>query len=205
MTWFRRLSEVPGVPYAGSPRIDPGQLPGHGRRPRIETHEFDDGATHSYVRWLNPGGEASGSPASRHAHKEEASGLASDVLLRRLEEALELPGEARDYHFAMVAYCEEAYKRRREDPGVLEQVERFCAADIELVEACPEAAQNAADEFYLIPSYGRLVSLYEREGFLREALSVAERGLAHGQDLGRKVEALRAGIGALEAEDSRSA
>ena len=200
--WFRRLAEVPGVPYAGSPHVDPARLPGRDLRPVVETYELDDGDTYSNVRWSEPGGEASLSPASRHAHKEEASGLSSGALLRRLEEALELPGEPRDYHFAMVTYCEEAYKRRRDNPDVLEEVERFCIADIGLVEAHPEAAQNAADEFYRIPSYGRLVILYEREGFLREALDVAERGLTHGQDLGPKVEELRARVSDLEAEDA---
>ena len=201
MTWFRRLAEVADVPYDGSPHVDPGGLPGHDRRPRVETYELADG-THSYIRWPDPEGEGSISPASRHAHKVEGSDLSDEALLRRLEEALELPGEPRDYHFAMVAYHEEAYKRRRDNPGLLRDLERFCIADIRLVEAYPGAAQNAADEFYRIPSYSRLAVLYEREGFLREALDVAERGLAHGQDLKRKVGELRARVDALEAENA---
>lgn len=112
------------------------------------------------------------------------------------------PSNCRDYHFIMATYCEEAYKRRKEYPAVLAEVERFCLVDVELVEAFPGAVQNVLGEFYHVPSYGRLATLYEREGFLREALEMSERGLAHGQDFGRKVEELRGRVAALEAEDA---
>lgn len=201
MNWFRRLADIPGVAYAGSLRVDRGNLPGHDIEPTATNYDFD-GEGQAHMRWPRSDEESSASPASRHAYQEELSDLASAALVRRLEEALELPGEPRDYHFIMATYCEEAYKRRKEHPAVLAEVERFCLVDVELVEAFPGAVQNVLGEFYHVPSYGRLTTLYEREGFLREALEISERGLAHGQDFGRKVEELRGRVAALEAEDA---
>ncbi len=113
MNWFRRLAEIPGVFYAGSLRVDRGSLPGRDIEPTIEAYDFDGGGQ-VYMRRPRSDEQSSASPASRHAYSEEISALPCEALLRRLEEALELLGEPRDYHFIMATYCEEAYKRRKE-------------------------------------------------------------------------------------------
>jgi len=56
-------------------------------------------------------------------------------LLRRLEEALELPGEPVDYHFLIQETCGLLYWRRREHPSFLAHVESLARWDVELVEA----------------------------------------------------------------------
>ena len=151
MNWFRRLADIPGVAYARSLRVDRGNLPGHDIEPTATNYDFDsEGQAH--MRWPRSDEESSASPASRHAYQEELSDLASAALVRRLEEALELPGEPRDYHFIMTTGCEEAYKRRNEHPAVLAEVERFCLLDVKVVEAIAGAIQNLLAEFYHMPS-----------------------------------------------------
>lgn len=202
MKWFKRFAEVPDVSYEGSPRVDRTRLFGYDHEPTVEVYDFD-GKRQEHLRWpgLRSGG-TSESPAHRHAFGEGFEANSHDDLLWQVEETLELPGELSDYHFAIQFFCEAVYKRRKEDPAVLADVERFCRVDVELVENHLETIEYEPGKFYVVPAFGRLVGMYEREGYLREALEVAERSLACGQDLGRKVEELRKRVAALEAEEA---
>jgi hypothetical protein len=98
-------------------------------------------------------------------------------LLRRLDIALELPGEPTDYHILIERTAELLFWRRRERPDALDEVERLARVDVELIEAYPEIIEFEPGRYYEVATFLRLVRLYEREGELREALKVAERGL----------------------------
>jgi len=119
-----------------------------------------------------------------------------------LEEALELPGVLSDYHFAIQQVCEVIYKGRREDPALLEEVERLCQLDIELVEYYPKTIKYEPGEFPQVLAYHRLITLYEGEGYFREALEVAERSLKMGQENLSQATRLRLVLKELEAEDA---
>jgi hypothetical protein len=105
-------------------------------------------------------------------------------LIRNVYEGLELPGEPTDYHFLIQGSASQLWTRRREEPHVIGEVEKLCWLDIRLVEAFPGAVRNEYSEereFYGILSFSRLIDIYEREGFLAEALEVAELGVRYGQ------------------------
>jgi len=105
-------------------------------------------------------------------------------LIRNVYEGLELPGEPTDYHFLIQGSASQLWSHRRQEPCVIGEVEKLCWLDIRLVEAWPGAASNQYSderEFYAILSFGALIEIYEREGFLAEALEVAELAARYGQ------------------------
>ncbi len=108
----------------------------------------------------------------------------ADDLIRNVYEGLELPGEPSDYHFLIQGSASELWARRRQEPRVIGEVEKLCWLDIRLVEAWPGAASDKYSderEFYAILSFGTLIEIYEREGFLAEAFEVAELAARYGQ------------------------
>ena len=107
--WFERLAAVPGSQYTGSSRVNRTALWGVGCEPIIEDYGSDYGPSHLWPS--KDGGQTSASPAGQ-ARTHEWQGPTSEVLLR-LEELLELPGYASDYHFAIKGCCEELWKRKK--------------------------------------------------------------------------------------------
>jgi hypothetical protein len=91
---------------------------------------------------------------------------------------------------------------RLEHPEVLQEIERLCWLDIELVEAYPETLEYEPGKCFRVSTFESLLHLYEREGYLHEAVAVAERGLRCGQDLSGRLEDLRKRLTAMEAEDT---
>jgi hypothetical protein len=41
MEWFRRLGDIPGVVYAGSPMVDRTKLRGHEMVPKVISYEIE--------------------------------------------------------------------------------------------------------------------------------------------------------------------
>lgn len=87
---------------------------------------------------------------------------------------------------------------------MLPEIERLCLLDIKLVETRPETVRDPVggrEVTLRVPSFSRLIRLYEREGFIEEALDIARRAAALGQgtvDLQR----LEARLQELNAEDA---
>src|SRR5262249_22647509 len=105
-------------------------------------------------------------------------------LLKHCYESLELPGVPSDYHFLIQGCASALWAQRRREPQVLEDVETLCWLDIQLIEARPETIRFEHDDeprFYRVLTFAILIELYEREGYLRDALDVAERSARHGQ------------------------
>jgi hypothetical protein len=201
--WFRRLGDVPGLDYSPPVVVDRAALPRHDATPENrddlpvsgylswgtawepippEKREADDdedaelsrdvGApVTDYLRAYVP--DTSG------AHRlVRAEGPATPHLLQRLWEALELPGRPYDYHAAIERAREMLYPRRFHAPEVMETVESLAWLDIRLVLACPYAVlvetSEGDEHFYGMSAFDALIRMYRTEGFMREALEVAE-------------------------------
>jgi hypothetical protein len=195
--WFRRFAEVPGITYAASPLVDHSRLPGWNAVPRVSVHTWE-GERHEELWWRSPEGQSTASPAQRWQTQARPGESVAQTALRQLLEALELPGEIPDYHFAIQACIEQLWKSRRTEAWVWSELERLCWLDLQLVAAHPEPFAHGA-RFATIRAFPLLIRLYEREGYLYEALDVAHRAVEFGQD-GVPVEALRKRIALLEDE-----
>jgi len=172
--WYRRFAEVPGVGYEGDLRLHE-TLPARNATPEVSRYELG-GHGRVYLTWPDAGGGTSSSPVHQLAFAEHA-GESSEKTRERVLTALELPGQVSDYHFAIQGAAEALWKRRREDPAQISFVEWLCWWDVRLVEAHPDFLRVGADhdQFMHVAAFDRIVNLYLREGFLREALAAAER------------------------------
>lgn len=124
----------------------------------------------------------------------------------RLWEALELPGTARDYHFAIQSTAGELWTRKRREPEVIEWFEFIAWLDLRLLQVFPGAVRDEfagerpieRGEFYSVSAFGWLIDLYSREGLLGQAMQVAQlaerfgQGERHVTELNERLEALRA-------------
>lgn len=172
--WYRCFADVPGVGYLGDAqrRI---RLPQRDAVPELNEFDFD-GRHHTSLSWRTPSGSTSASPVHEIAFGDlakESSAQVREVVLS----ALELPGEPMDYHFAMQHAAELLYKRRRTEPAFLPFVEWLAWFDARLVEtheALFRISENSA-EYLSVFALDFLVDLHEREGYLHEALALAER------------------------------
>ena len=192
--WFRRLADIPGVGYPGSEGVVRTKLKWHNAVPEVHISDFD-GRRHESLMW--PSGA---SPAHELGFRSDDD--LTSAALKRVAEALELPGEPSDYHFAIQSCLEYLLAHRREEPWQLQEVERLAWLDIRLVEACPESVRSGEDPkdgFFNVLAFSRLVDLYTCEGFIREALDVAERGVRF-QQRGFDVEDLRGRLARIESE-----
>jgi hypothetical protein len=214
--WYRRLAEVPGIEYRPDPAIDRTQLPGHDAVPKIDRYEFD-GKRHESMSWPTEGGSTGASPAQEWKTQPRKGETEAQTTLRQLREALELPGTLSNYHFAIQGSHDALRGFAREEPWVLEEVERLCWLDIRLIGQYPktitldpitiddkELAKVAAERrgertFFSVSAFHQLISMYEREGYLREALEVARIGQQFEQCLG-KAEEIEERINRVEAE-----
>lgn len=147
------------------------------------------------------GGETSASPAQSHGLSNARNASAREVIAN-LRETLELPGNARDYHFALQLSADALWARRKEDPSLVETVVDLCLLNIRLIEARPEAVideyAKGPISYYSVTALSRLVDVYRREGLVREALAIARRGERFDQAV--DLEELEAQVAALDAE-----
>lgn len=202
VAWYRRLGDIQGLDYTTPAGINRARLPRHDARPEVRTYTFD-GKREQSLWWPAGQGGSSASPAHERAFDTQRD-APTRALLRRLYETLELPGIASDYHFALLNAYEALWGRRRDEPDVLQELERLCWLDLRLIEALPDtiiADQGGEPVSFHVPAFGHLIALYEREGALREALDVAERAERFGQQNVR-IDDLRRRLAALEAEDA---
>ena len=200
--WFQRFGDIPGVSYSTPASIDRGRLPSAVVRPQIDMY---DGERH--LSW--PGAEGSGiistsaSPAHERAFGTDLAGMSTAAALQHLGETLELPGEPTDYHFAIQSVLEALWKRRRTEPTVLMTVEQLAWLDLSLAQARPDAISTDIQgkrKFYAVLAFQYLITLYEREGALREALEVAELAVRYEQQQSKRDE-LVGRVTALDTEE----
>ncbi|MET9437565.1 hypothetical protein [Streptomyces sp. NPDC006551] len=166
------MAAIPGLRFTGSPGVVRETLLEAHLRPKVSS---------GLPMWPTADGSTSAAPASRHVPRE-VSGF---QLVDHVWEALELPGEAMDYHFVLQDAVSRLWSGRRSYPEGLELLEVFAVLDLELMEAAPHAVSFDAgpvpESFVRVTSVPRLIALLEREGALAEALSVARRLARCGQ------------------------
>lgn len=202
--WYRRLAEVPRLHYQSDPAIERTSLPHHNAVPEIHHYEFQ-GKRSDYLSWRTPGGSTSASPAHSWQTKRKKGETEAQTALRQLRETLELPGVLSDYYFAIQHTHEALWKHRREELWVLPVVEELCWLNIRLVETYPDVVRlehDSESRFVHILAFGTLMTLYEREGFLKEALEVAHRAARFENQTGA-VDPLEARLAALNAETTQ--
>lgn len=182
--WFRRFGDIPGVTYETPSGLDPKKLSEYGIVPEIHVFEFE-GKRQETLSWPMNGGRTSASPAKNRMANHSTTVSTREILVNCLE-ALELPGEPVDYHF-LIQHCAGAlWSQRRKEPDFLDDVEKLCWLDIQLIQARPDTVRiEGSDEsrFYHVSAFSILIDVYQREGFLREALDVAELAARYGQGL----------------------
>ncbi len=203
MKWYRRLAEVPKVGYKGSPQIDRTKLPGHNSVPKTEVYKFD-GKRHESMIWPLPDGSTTASPAASWDTVPRSDETIARTTLRRLMEALELPGTPSDYHFAIQSCCDRLWSVdiRRSEAWVYSVIEKLCWLDIRLIEAIPDIVRSENSNgpaFYRVTGFWTLISLYRQEGYLYEAFDVAKRATSFDQHH-KEFEDLKERIKELEDE-----
>jgi len=193
--WFQRLGDIPGLDYTSPAVVDRTALPRYDARPEIRHYELEDGPR-TLVSWGwepdEDDPEASiGSLAPATAHLREAledgwtgeEFWPTEQLLQRLYEALELPGEGEDYHRALTQVQRALAPRKLAEPDILDVLEALASLDVRLLLAYPAAVTRHIPEggqvFLGNSGFNDLIQLYRREGFLRDALELAELEQQH--------------------------
>lgn len=200
--WFRSFSEVPDIGYQGNPGLYRPPLPEYATSPQSGSSEIA-GVRRDYLSWpvLFGTGITSASPVKQWSTQPRSGESPAQTRLRQFFEVLELPGELLDYHFAIQGCCAELWRLRREEPWVFPEIERLCWLDIRLIQTYPDIAQVKNErEFLLIMTMQYLIALYEQEGYLCEALQVAEIAAQFNQQL-PALERIKSRITTLEAEE----
>lgn len=200
--WYQRFAEVPGIGYVTPAGVRRPALPKRFLRP--ETHRSDwDGERHEYLTWQTEDGETSASPAHRWPSESDDRDGSPALIPQRLYETLELPGIASDYHFALLSAYEALASHARRNPELYEDVERLCLLDITLVERVPKIIRDDDPNLltFRVPAFDILVTLYERNGLLDDALTIAQRAKTAGQGDGY-VEEIEERVATLRAEDA---
>jgi hypothetical protein len=201
--WFNGLRSVPGIGYTGHPDVDRTKVPGYDTKPDITT--FDVGEKkHVSVMWpMRDGGHTSQSPASAWSSHGDARTAEPEDVIRSLYEALELPGTISDYHFKMLGTCGVLWSLRKRRPDLLSELERILLLDVSLIQAHGESLvfeHNGDRHMPRVPAFDQLIALYEREGFVHEALAVAKLAMAADQGSADE-ERLLERLAELQAED----
>lgn len=193
-TWFRRLGDIQGVDVSGLPAVDRSKVRDHDAVPEVHEYEFD-GERRQSLWW----GETSASPA-RDRLEYDVKAVSTQEVLRNLAEALEVPGEPSDYHFLLQGTAEQLWSRRKHEPDVVRWVLKLCQLDMALIAAQPDAVtDDTTGDFYRISSISLAVRIYEREGYLREALEICDWAARFGQCADERTK-LQERLSALEAE-----
>lgn len=202
--WFEGLRTVPGVAYAGHPDVERTKVRGYNAKPKVETLDVG-GETLKSVMWKTPdGGYSSQSPASAWSSSGDPRTADPSDVIRTLYEALELPGTVADYHFKMLATCGALWSFRKQRPDLLAELEKILLLDVSLIKAHGYSLafeHNGEHRMPRVPAFDQLISLYEHEGFVHEALAIAKLATATGQGSADE-KRLSERLAQLEAEDA---
>lgn len=175
--WYRKLADIPGVNYPSCPKVNRSRLPWHNLKPIIHSYEFQ-GEIHEHLTWPYRDGESNESPASKH-RPNITEYQPPQVLLQYLYEALELPGKGVDYYVAIERCIQWLWQYRREHPEALDEIEKLCWLGIRLVEAPPNITWDGIFYWPCNVTFKYLIDLYSSNGYLVEALDVAQRFERH--------------------------
>ena len=186
--WFTRFGDIPGITYSlGSPEPTAGRsrLAGSNERPWIQERRSPEGKLEGRsLQWPGTPGRRgwepshfghTWSPAHRIAFNEPPEpSIALPNLFEWLTDALDLPGKALDYHFAIQFATENLWKRRDQD-DFLQALVEVATLDLLLVQAVPETLATFAAEgtpYFRSEALERLAAAHEQLGNLEAAYEV---------------------------------
>jgi hypothetical protein len=202
--WFRCFAEVPGIGYKGNPGLYRPQLPEQALVPKSGgTYEISN-VHREFLSWpmLVGTGTTSASPVKQWTTQPRRGESPAQTRLRQLYETLELPGEHLDYHFALQGCCSELWRLRREESWIFAELEQLCWLDIRFIQTYPDMMQAPNDRaFLVVTTLQYLIALYEQEGYLYEALQVAEIAAKFNQQE-PALKRIKSRIANLEAEEA---
>jgi hypothetical protein len=201
--WFPSFAAIPEIEYIAPKGLDFSHLAGMKITPEISYYNFD-GKRRKSIMWNYNKTSSSASPAHGWTATPRPGESESLTLLRQVYETLELPGKLSDYHFALQRTHGELCKFIGKESWVAGEIEKLCKLNIQLLEKYPETISYENEEgihYARVTAFNRLISLYENEGYLREALEVTK--LATKFEYGNeKVEEIKDKIKLLESEDT---
>jgi hypothetical protein len=202
--WFRRLGDMPGVDYAPTVPVDRAGIPGHDVQPEVRPYRNIRGEEDMLVSW--DWGTSDWAPVRQHLERVNETTPTPQVL-KRLSEALELPGEPRDYHWVLGSALERLWARRATEPEVLVTVESLAWVHVRLALAFPRECwilfrplDESTDRYRRPAGFETLLRLYRTEGFLRIAFQVAELEARHFPVAGDELADLRSQMELVGAE-----
>jgi hypothetical protein len=183
------MGDIPGVEYTPPVPIAREAIPRHDAVPEIRSlGEIDRGFLSWGMRELPPEErtdptevewQSLGAPTTEHLRETlERTDVSPSELLSRLWEALELPGAAEDYHHALERVVTLLARIRTGDAEALVAAEELAWLDIRLMLARPDTVltpyMDGRPRYWGANTFTTLRSLYVSEGFLREAVRVAD-------------------------------
>lgn len=200
--WYRSLADILG----------PLQLPAG-----ISLGALPSGLTPTVRRWSSPDlpdsldwplladrdTTTSSSPAAQWMWDTNPSWSPTE-LTQKAFEAVHLPGAPRDYHFNLLHAYSRLWDLRRQHPEGLGFLEPLCLLDIQLCEAAADVAREERgphNGYLSVPAFGYLVNLYRDEGYIVEAIEIAETAHRFGGQ-GIDLEELQERRVSLESEDA---
>jgi hypothetical protein len=199
--WFPRFADVPGVRYSPPEGLDVSKLRQRNVRPTV--NRWPD--MPPSLSWPTPDGTTSQAPAGAHGLDDPREATTARVL-RTLAEALELPGEPSDYHFAIQNVVSLLWSRRAEGPQTFVELERLCWLDLQLIQVCPDAVsfehRDGGLQFFSVTTFRTLLDLYLTEGALGDAARVLELADQFGNGDTPPARRARERCPAFAAEDS---
>lgn len=206
--WYERLADVPHLDYVTPVSVDAAALPERGLRPRLATTMWN-GTNKTSPEWIrDPRGYGSRrSPATEWKGYAPQSGESeATAAMRRVHEALALPGTLTDYYFVLLGGIQAAWSHRAGNPWLYQELERLSLLAIALVE-CHQDALSADNDGRIghlgVPAYDMLLTIYGREGHLVEMQDIVRRATEHHVgDFSRKEQSLAARVAAIEGLDA---
>lgn len=205
LEWFARMGDVPGLTYDPPTPVDRSKLRGLNAQPTVNRFSFD-GTVRESLGWdpadWGENGGAMASPCRRHLGDEYES-IPTSLLLTRLWESLELPGEPSDFHFSIQGVAGTLWRRKDERASVIGWVEWLHLLDIRLVVALPSTVSyddGYRSGYYGVTAFHELISLYLAEGYLDLATGIATTA-SEFEMQGQALEELRQRKAALMEED----
>ena len=192
--WFRRLWDIPSLGALPPTDVNREKLPGHDLVPEVRRYRWEDQTETVVVSW----GWVQAPPSSGDDHEDEQGetdrdapchehmaplfddpDCSADRLLVGLWESMELPGKAEDYHWQLEQARERLLSKRLSCPSLVDAFETVLWLDFRLVLARPDivlrrSPEDGREVLLRVDMIDGLIGLYETEGYLREAIEVAE-------------------------------
>ena len=201
--WFPRFAEIPGINYETPKNLEFAYLPGRGKTPEISYYDFD-GKRRQSIMWKYGDIRSGASPAREWKTVSREGESEASKLVRQIYEILELPGTLSDYHFALQRTHDDLNGFIGREAWILTEIEKLCLLNARLLDTHPETISYENDQgihYFRVTALNKLIKLYETEGYLHDALEIAQIAVKFGYG-DEVVDELENKIKLLEEEDN---